>query len=222
LSPYLHFGHVSAHEVFETVMRAERWNLGRLAPKASGLREGWWGASPGAEAFLDQLVVWRELGYSMCFHRPADYDRFESLPPWALHTLQEHASDARPYIYTAEQFEAAATHDPVWNAAQREMLRDGWMHNYMRMLWGKKILEWSATPEAALETMVRLMNRWCLDGRDPNSYAGYMWILGRYDRPWPERPVYGVIRSMSSESAMRKLRLSKYLARNGGGLFDGA
>ena len=101
------------------------------------------------------------------------------------------------------------------------MLRDGWMHNYMRMLWGKKILEWSPTPEQALDTMVRLMNRWCVDGRDPNSYAGYMWILGRYDRPWPERAVYGTIRSMSSDSARKKLRLSNYLARHGGGLFEG-
>ena len=109
--------------------------------------------------------------------------------------------------------ERAATHDVLWNAAQRQMQRDGWFHNYLRMLWGKKILEWSATPSAALETMVALMNRWSLDGRNPNSYAGYMWTLGRYDRPWPERPIYGKVRSMSSDRTMSKVRVKRYLAR---------
>ncbi len=212
LSPYLHFGHISTHEVFTSVMRAEGWNMGRLARTASGAKEGWWGVRPGAEAFLDQLVVWRELGFNTCFRRPADYDRFEGLPDWAQETLLRHATDPRPYLYDRGTFERAETHDPLWNAAQRELLRDGWMHNYMRMLWGKKILEWSATPQDALHTMIALMNRWALDGRDPNSYAGYTWILGRYDRPWPERPIFGVVRSMSSANTQRKLRVRQYLA----------
>ena len=222
LSPYLHFGHISAHQVFAAVMHREHWSLGKLAARASGLREGWWGVGPGAEAFLDQLVVWRELGYATCFHRPHEYDRFESLPEWAQRTLRDHEADPRPVSYTREAFERAQTHDPLWNAAQLEMVRDGWMHNYMRMLWGKKILEWSASPREALETMIALMNRWSLDGRDPNSYSGYLWTLGKFDRPWPERPIYGTVRSMSSESALKKLRVKEYLMRNGSDpmLFD--
>jgi len=215
LSPYLHFGHISAHQVFESVMRHEGWNLGRLARKASGTREGWWGVGNGAEAFLDQLVVWRELSYNTCAKRPDDYWRFESLPDWARQTLAKHSRDARAYTYDHQTLESAGTHDPLWNAAQREMVREGWMHNYLRMLWGKKILEWSPSPQEALKTMTALMNRWAVDGRDPNSYAGYAWTLGKYDRPWPERPVYGVVRSMSSESAARKLRLERYVAVNG-------
>lgn len=224
LSPYLHFGHISAHEVFTAVMRSEEWNLGRLGDKPTGARQGWWGVGPAAEAFLDQLVVWRELAYGTCYHRPSDYDAFESLPSWAIESLDRHTSDRRPFLYSFEQFEQGATHDPLWNAAQFEMLREGWMHNYLRMLWGKKILEWSRTPREALDTMVRLMNRWCVDGRDPNSYAGYFWTLGRYDRPWPERPVYGVIRSMSSQNAAKKLKLDAYLRTyspgGSGSLFD--
>lgn len=138
LSPYLHFGHVSAHEVFDAVMRGERWTIGRLAARPSGIREGWWGVGPGPEAFLDQLVVWRELAFNTCAKRPSDYGRFDSLPEWAQRTLDAHADDPRPHLYDRAAFERAETHDPLWNAAQREMMRDGWMHNYMRMLWGKK------------------------------------------------------------------------------------
>lgn len=212
LSPYLHFGHLSVHDVFDAVMRHEHWSIGKLAPKATGVRNGWWGVGAGAEAFLDQLVVWRELGFNTCAHRPDDYHRFDGLPEWAKRTLLEHADDPRPVLYDRETFEQAATHDELWNAAQREMLTEGWMHNYMRMLWGKKILEWSASPQDALDTMTHLMNRWCLDGRDPNSYAGYMWTLGRYDRPWPERPIFGTVRAMSSTRAMKKIRVQDYLS----------
>ena len=217
LSPYLHFGHISAHEVFEAVMRHERWSLRKLGPKPTGAREGWWGVGPGAEAFLDQLVVWRELGFNTCAKRPDDYDRFEGLPSWAQQTLTDHARDRRPYLYNRETFERGGTHDPLWNAAQAELVRDGWMHNYMRMLWGKKILEWSASPHDALDTMIALMNRWAVDGRDPNSYAGYMWTLGRYDRPWPERPIYGTVRSMSSDNTAKKVRVTNYLASRASG-----
>jgi deoxyribodipyrimidine photo-lyase len=128
-----------------------------------------------------------------------------------LSTLHAHAGDQRPHLYRRDQLETAATDDPLWNAAQREMRREGWFHNYMRMLWGKKILEWSMTPQEALETMTYLMNRWSLDGRDPNSYAGYFWTLGRYDRPWPERPVYGKVRAMSSARAAKKVRVQEYV-----------
>ncbi len=219
LSPYLHFGHISAHDVFTAVMNAEKWTTRKLAARGGGGREGWWGVSPNAEGFLDQLITWRELGFNMCVERPADFDRYASLPAWARATLEAHAGDPRRYTYTRAQFESADTHDPVWNAAQRELLQDGWMHNYLRMLWGKKILEWTRSPEEALETMTEIMNKHALDGRDPNSYTGYLWTLGRYDRPWaPERPIFGTIRYMSSDSTMKKLRMKPYLAKYGAGL----
>ena len=218
LSPYLHFGHLGAHEVFSAVMTKERWTSRRLGSAARGAREGWWGVGPGAEAFLDQLVTWRELGLNLCVTRP-DHDRYTSVPDWARRTLERHAHDPRPHRYTRAQLEAARTHDRVWNAAQRQMLAEGWFHNYMRMLWAKKILEWSETPEAALDTMIALMNRHALDGRDPNTYSGSLWALGRYDRPWgPERPIFGTVRYMSSENAVRKLKMKAYLARWGGAL----
>jgi deoxyribodipyrimidine photo-lyase len=213
LSPYLHFGHISTHEIFDAVMRRERWSVGKLPARANGSRDGWWGVSAGAEAYLDQLLVWRELAYNTTSKRPDDYDDYDSLPAWALKTLADHEDDPRPFLYSRDQFESAATHDRLWNAAQREMRRDGWFHNYMRMLWGKKILEWSATPREALATMIHIMNKWSLDGRDPNSYAGYFWTLGRYDRPWPERAIYGKVRSMSSENTARKVRVRDYLAK---------
>ncbi len=186
LSPDLHFGHLSAHDVFHGVMRGQGW-LGDVPAKGRGAREGWWGVSSAAESFLDQLVTWRELGFNMCAHRP-DYDQFASLPDWARTTLARHADDPREFLYTREALAEARTHDPLWNAAQRQLRREGWMHNYLRMLWGKKILQWSATPEDALATLIELNNRYALDGRDPNSYSGIFWTLGRYDRPWgPER-----------------------------------
>jgi len=211
LSPFLHFGHLAAHQLLDAVLRHERWSRRRLSSKATGAREGWWNVSPGAEAFLDQLVVWRELAYNTCATRPDEYASYSSLPGWARATLAAHGDDPRPHLYGCEALENAATHDDVWNAAQTQMRRTGWFHNYLRMLWEKKILEWSASPEAALDTMVALMNRWSLDGRNPNSYAGYFWTLGRYDRPWPERPIYGKVRSMSSARTARKVRLDRCL-----------
>lgn len=214
LSPYLHFGHLSSHQVFDAVMNAERWTSRKLGPGKKGQREGWWGASANAEGFLDQLITWRELGFNMCALRPDDYDQYSSLPAWARATLDKHAGDRRAYTYTIDQFSAAATHDPIWNAAQRQLAGAGTCHNYLRMLWGKKILEWTRTPEEALETMVEIMNRLSLDGRNPNSYTGYCWTLGRYDRPWgPERPIFGTIRYMSSDNTVKKLRMKRYLAR---------
>jgi len=219
LSPWLHFGHLSAHQIFEAVMTQERWTSRSLGRAAGGKRAGWWGVSAGADAFLDQLVTWREIGFNMCVTRPADYWTFESLPIWALATLEIHSVDPRTPLYSENALAEARTHDAVWNAAQRQLVRDGWMHNYLRMLWGKKILEWTASPREALESMTRLMNRYALDGRDPNSYSGYAWTLGRYDRPWgPEREIFGTVRYMSSTNTVRKLRMKNYLQRYGGGL----
>lgn len=213
LSPYLHFGHIGSHEVLAAVMDHEEWSPEKLSARATGSRQGWWGLSEGAEAFMDQLVTWRELGFNMCRFEPR-YDAYASLPPWALETLQRHAADPRPSLYTLEDFENGRTHDPVWNAAQRQLVQEGVIHNYLRMLWGKKILHWTASPEEALHIMIELNNKYALDGRDPNSYSGIFWILGRYDRPWgPERPVFGKIRYMSSHSTLRKIRMNDYLTR---------
>lgn len=215
LSPYLHFGHLSAHEVFARVTAHDGWTPKRLSSKVNGLREGFWGASEPVEAFLDELVTWREIGYNMCALRD-DYDRFESLPAFALATLDKHRRDPRPVLYDRQALEAADTYDPVWNAAQRQLVREGRIHNYLRMLWGKKVLEWSRTPEEALDTLVELNNRYALDGRDPNSYSGIFWVFGRYDRAWgPERPIFGTVRYMSSESTAKKLKMRDYLARFG-------
>jgi deoxyribodipyrimidine photo-lyase len=210
LSPYLHFGHISAHEVFQTLARHEDWSPANLAEKADGGREGWWGMSPAAEAFLDQVVTWRELGFNACTFS-TDYDQYGSLPAWAQQTLAKHARDVRTHVYALEEFDNAQTHDRLWNAAQGQLRAEGRMHNYLRMLWGKKILEWTAAPQEALAVMIELNNRYALDGQDPNSYSGIFWTLGRYDRPWaPERPIFGVIRYMSSENTARKLRVRKY------------
>jgi deoxyribodipyrimidine photo-lyase len=213
LSPYLHFGHIAAHQMVSELLAAERWTPERLAPRAHGKRAGWWGVSPAAEAFLEQLVTWRELGFTTCRHL-AGYDRYESLPAWARRTLEKHERDPRPYLYDQAALESARTHDPIWNAAQSQLVREGVMHNSLRMLWAKKILEWTSTPRQALEIALHLNNQYGLDGRDPNSYSGVFWAFGRYDRPWgPERPVFGTVRYMTSASMARKLRLAATVAR---------
>ena len=216
LSPYLHFGHVGAHAAAARVWRATGWDPARLAgARVTGRRVGWWGLPAGAEAVLDELVTWRELGYGFCFHR-RDFDRWSSLPAWARATLDAHAADPRPHLYTRQKLERAETHDPIWNAAQRQLLGEGRIHNYLRMLWGKKVLEWSRSPRAALATLIELNNKYAVDGRDPNSYSGIFWTLGRFDRPWgPVRPIFGTVRYMSSDATRRKLDLDAYLRRWG-------
>ncbi len=217
LSPWLHFGHVGAHELIRAVLEREGWDPGRLgdARRLRGARLGFWGVSEAAESFLDQAVTWRELGFHHCWHREG-YDRYEGLPGWAKRTLAEHADDPRPHVYTLEQLEAAQTHDELWNASQRQLVGEGRIHNYLRMLWGKKILEWSPSPQRAFEVMVELNNKYALDGRDPNSYSGIAWVLGRFDRPWgPDRPIFGKIRYMSSDNTRKKLELDRYLERWG-------
>ena len=214
LSPYLHFGHISAHEVFSAVMTAERWTTRRLAVRGGGAREGWWGVGENANVFLDQLTVWRELAFNGCEWVP-DYTRYESLPLWARDTIDAHSQERR-LVYDFATLDAASTADAVWNAAQRQLKAEGWFHGYLRMLWGKKLFEWAPDAPTALTWMEALMNRYSLDGRDPVSYAGYGWVLGRYDRPWPRRPIFGTLRCMSSESARRKLRMKDFLAKYSG------
>jgi deoxyribodipyrimidine photo-lyase len=151
----------------------------------------------------------------MCTHS-SDYDRFESLPAWALETLKIHESDPREAVYSLKEFERAATHDELWNAAQNELVREGRMHNYLRMLWGKKILEWTRSPREALNVMIEINNKYALDGRNPNSYSGIFWVLGRYDRAWgPEREIFGKIRYMSSANTARKVRVRDYVRKYG-------
>jgi deoxyribodipyrimidine photo-lyase len=215
LSPYLHFGHISPHQIFHDLMRREKWSAAKLAHRSDGSRSGWWGARAPVEQFLDQLVTWREVGFNFSSHS-ADYDQYESLPKWARKTLAKHTRDERQHVYSLKDLAAARTYDPLWNAAQRQLTRDGRLHNYMRMLWGKKILEWSETPQQALEYLIELNNRYAVDGRNPNSYSGIFWCLGRYDRPWgPERPIFGNVRYMSSENTARKLRVKNYLKKYG-------
>ena len=212
LSPYLHFGHISPHSVFAAVMEKLDWNPSKLS-KPNGKMNGFWGVPADTEAFLDQLCTWREIGFNMCVREP-DFDRFDSLPDWAQETLHTHSQDERPYQYTLEQFEAADTHDEIWNAAQRQLVVEGRIHNYMRMLWGKKILHWAESPQEALRIMIHLNNKYALDGRDPNSYSGIFWVLGRYDRAWgPERDIFGKVRYMTSENTAKKHRLKEYLKR---------
>lgn len=216
LSPWLHFGHIGAHEVAQAVFNHCDWTPDKVVGKPIGKRHGWWGLPEHAESFLDELVTWRELGFQFCRAFPDSYDRFENLPAFARKTLADHAPERREYLYSLEQFESAATHDEVWNAAQRELVHSGRMHNYLRMLWGKKILHWSPTPQDALATMIHLNNKYALDGRDPNSYSGIFWCLGRFDRAWgPERAIFGKVRYMTSDSTRRKLRMEEYLQRWG-------
>jgi len=213
LSPYLHFGHVSPHGVLRALAQRVGWSPDDVEAGGRGKREGWWNMPPACEGFLDQLVTWRELGYNFAAHR-ADHDTYESLPSWARTTLEEHASDPREYTYRLEQFERAETHDDIWNAAQRELLERGTIQNYLRMLWGKKVLHWTSEPEEALDILIELNNKYALDGRNPNSYSGIFWVFGRFDRAWgPERPIFGKIRYMASENTKRKLRLGDYLER---------
>jgi deoxyribodipyrimidine photo-lyase len=213
LSPFLHFGHLSVHEVFTELVQREEWKPEKLSLRVNGSREGWWNMTANAEGFLDELITWREVGYNFSSHRD-DYDKYESLPDWVQKTLQEHAKDEREHLYTLEQFASANTHDPLWNAAQTQLLREGRIHNYLRMLWGKKILQWTTSPQEAATIMIHLNNKYALDGRNPNSYSGIFWVLGRYDRPWaPVRPVFGMIRFMSSENTARKVSVKNYLRK---------
>jgi deoxyribodipyrimidine photo-lyase len=215
LSPWLHFGHLGSHQILAALLAREEWSPAKLSRKAGGHRSGFWGLTEPAETFLDQLVTWREVGFATAAHRPG-FRSYDSLPEWAKETLAAHASDRRDPVYGREALEEARTGDPLWNAAQRQLRQEGVIHNTLRMLWGKKVLEWSRTPREALETLLDLNDRYALDGRDPNSVSGIFWCLGRYDRPWgPERPVFGKVRYMSSSNTARKVSVRRYLARYG-------
>jgi deoxyribodipyrimidine photo-lyase len=193
MSKYLHFGQISP-----VYLALEAMNSGA--------------SRENVDSFIDELIVRRELSMNFVFYTK-DYDSYSCLPGWAKETLEEHKRDEREVTYTRAQLEAAETHDPYWNAAMREMRHTGYMHNHMRMYWGKKILEWSNTPEHAYRTTLYLNNKYFVDGRDPNSYANVAWVFGQHDRGWTEREVYGKVRYMSSGGLERKSKPERYVEK---------
>jgi deoxyribodipyrimidine photo-lyase len=202
LSPYLHFGNIGPITVAFAV--DEALAKGHIPQTAR-------------DRFLDQVIAWRELSVLFVKYNN-NYDNWECAEPWARQTLIEHAADQRATRYTFEQLERAETHDDLWNAAQREMTETGWMHNYMRMYWAKMILTWAPDPARAYEWAVILNDRYELDGRDPNGYAGIAWaIVGKHDRPWFNRPTFGLVRPMSGASTSKKFNAQAYIDRNSGG-----
>lgn len=214
LSPWLHYGKISSYECVLAALEKQPadWNTDIITFQ-QGKRDGFLGGHPAIGAFLDELITWRETGFHYC-HQVHNYDKYESLPDWAIKTLDKHSSDPREFVYSFEDFEMARTHDPIWNAAQRQLVSEGIIHNYLRMLWGKKVLEWTEHPRIALKYLTELNNKYAIDGRDPNSYSGIFWIFGRFDRPWgPERPIYGNVRYMTSGSTAKKINLKSYLQK---------
>jgi len=191
MSSYLHFGQISPLYIALKVLESN---------------------SPGKEAYLEELIVRRELSYNFVYYNQS-YDKFACLPPWAKNTLNFHSRDKREYIYSLEEFEQAKTHDPYWNAAQKEMVIIGKMHGYMRMYWGKKILEWSKNPKEGFRIALSLNNKYELDGRDPNGFAGVAWCFGKHDRAWSERKVFGKIRYMNSAGLKRKFNPELYVEK---------
>ncbi len=191
LSPYFHFGHLSSQSV-------------ALAVKATGGQH---------ESFLEEMIVRKELADNYCFYN-REYDSFKGFPDWAKKTLDLHRKDRREYVYSIDQFAKAQTHDDAWNAAQMQMVKTGYMHGYMRMYWAKKILEWTASPEEALTIANQLNDQYELDGRDPNGYTGTAWAIGGvHDRPWQERPIFGMIRYMNAAGLKRKFDIGAYIQR---------
>lgn len=191
LGAYLHFGQISPLEIALRVME---------------------NPAPGSAAFLEQLIVRRELSHNFVWYNPR-YDQYEGLPAWTQKTLDKHQSDTREYAYTYSEFEHGETHDRAWNAMQQEMVLTGYLHGYLRMYWGKKILEWSETPEEGYNIALSLNNRYEMDGRDPNGFCGVAWCFGKHDRPWKERPIFGMIRYMNEAGLRRKFRLDGWVTR---------
>lgn len=221
LSPYLHFGHIAPATVALRVCRAYALHhkqakqapaqiLSRLMdPRRNGSGK----AQGSAESFIEELIVRRELADNFCEYTPA-YDTVEGFPDWARNTLEAHRADIRPYLYTYGQLAKSLTHDSLWNAAQLQLVREGTMHGYMRMYWGKKILEWSTSPEEALAHAIRLNDTYQLDGRDPNGYAGIAWCIGGvHDRPWFNREIFGTVRYMARSGCEKKFDVPAYIAR---------
>jgi len=193
LSPYLHFGQISPIYITSKILEA---------PVSKAAKE----------AYLEEVIVRRELSVNYVnFNK--NYDSFDGLPEWAKRTLLSHKKDPRDYLYSLKELENAKTHDPYWNAAQNEMLITGKMHGYMRMYWGKKLIEWTDNPEKAFKIALHLNDKYELDGRDPNGYAGVAWCFGKHDRPWKERQIFGIVRYMNSDGLRRKFDADKYVQK---------
>ena len=212
LSPYLHFGHISPITIVRTILNSYKWDLSQTNPEFLGKSEGWWNLKQGVEGFLDQVITWREIGFAYCTNHENHLD-YDSLPEWARKSLAEHSEDSRPYTYSYEQLENAETHSELWNACQNQLRKEGIIHNYMRMFWAKKILEWTPNPQTGYDYTLDLNDKWALDGRDPNSYSGVGWTFGRFDRPWFEREVFGKIRYMSENSLRKKIDVNAYVKK---------
>jgi deoxyribodipyrimidine photo-lyase len=196
MSPYLHFGQISPLFLAWRVQNTD----GRKVGKAN------------IESYLEELIVRRELAANFVYYTP-DYDDYACIPGWARRTLEDHAGDRRKHRYSVAELTSANTHDPYWNAAMQEMLHTGFMHNYMRMYWGKKILQWSPTPQEAFGTTLMLNNRFFVDGRDPNSYTGVAWLYGVHDRAWKEREIFGKVRYMAASGLERKCDIDGYVKK---------
>jgi deoxyribodipyrimidine photo-lyase len=214
LSPYLHFGQISMREVLNTALMYAGISKPEFGELILHYKPGTHpeAAINGLLEMFEQGVIRRELSYNYCWFQP-DYDSYFALPRWAIASLTDHLPDSRPYLYGLEALETACTHDPYWNAAQQEMLHTGMMHGYMRMYWGKKILLWSKAPEDAFYTALYLNNKYSLDGRDANSFAGVAWCFGLHDRPWGSKPVFGNVRCMNEQGLTRKFDMQTYLKR---------
>ncbi len=215
MSPWLHFGKISEYEIVKAVLehQPKNWDLDNITFNG-GSTGGFFNGDENVDSFLDEVITWREVGFHFAHHEPY-YDKFETLPDWARETLEKHAADKREWEYSFEELEQSKTHDEIWNAAQTELREKGIMHNYLRMLWGKKVMEWTPDPKTALEYLIELNNLYAIDGRDPNSYSGIFWCFGRFDRAWQERPIFGKTRYMTSDSTRRKVKLKKYLQKYG-------
>lgn len=196
LSPYLHFGQISSLEIIYQL----RFNL-----KQGRIEETVY------EAFKEQLFVRRELAFNYCYYNPGYDDFYQMTEPWAYETMKVHESDERSFLYTIQDYLSYQTHDPYFNAAMKEMVETGFMHNYMRMYWAKKIIEWSKSHKEAYETILHLNNKYFIDGRDPNSYTGVAWCFGKHDRAWTERPVFGKLRYMNDKGLKRKFDMQGYI-----------
>ncbi|MBN1638359.1 MAG: deoxyribodipyrimidine photo-lyase [Ignavibacteriales bacterium] len=191
LSPYLHFGQISSQYIAKEILKSDT-------------------SSEAKESFLEELIVRKELSDNFCYYN-RNYDNFDGFPQWAKNTLQEHLKDKREFEYSLKEFEKAKTHDELWNSAQNEMVLTGKMHGYMRMYWAKKILEWSASPQEAMNIAIYLNDKYQLDGRDPNGYAGIAWSIGgMHDRAWSERNIFGKVRYMNYNGCKRKFDVEEY------------
>jgi deoxyribodipyrimidine photo-lyase len=194
LSPYIHFGQISTLQILIDVLDYYDFK------------------DENVQSFINEIVIWRELARNFCYFNPL-YNEYEGIPDWAKQTLEEHLKDKRDYIYSLEELEFAKTHDPYWNAAQIQLLKTGKMHNYMRMYWAKKILEWTPHPKTAFDYACYLNDKYELDGRNPNGYAGISWCFGTHDRPWFERPIFGKVRYMNDKGLERKFDIKKYVEK---------